>query len=115
MSAYNRPSDSQYTFQTLRVLPHLHNPERALAYLERVKNDPGVKHVMRKHKWSVGVLQEMEPLGNTSIDSKILGRNHGKGMMIELRLRTDDYDGYRPYDMVRDHRCTGNLDSMGTS
>lgn len=42
----------------------------------------------------------MEPLGNTSIDSKILGRNHNKGMMIELRLRTDDYDGYRPYDMV---------------
>lgn len=92
--------DSIYTFQNLRVLEHLPNSQRSLQYLERIRNDPGVKGVMKKHKWTVGTLQEMEPIGNTDMNSKTLGKNWNRGQVIELRLRTDSYDGWRAYDMV---------------
>lgn len=55
---------------------------------------------MKKHKWTVGTLQEMEPIGNTDMNSKTLGKNWNRGQVIELRLRTDSYDGWRAYDMV---------------
>jgi hypothetical protein len=96
-----RPQDTQYTFTTLRPLPHLPNPQKALSYLERLRDDPGIRSVMRKYKWTVPVLAEMEPLGNTDMHSKTLGRNHGGGQLIEIRLRTDAYDGYRDYKTVR--------------
>ena len=56
---------------------------------------------MRAHKYKVGVLAEMEPIGNTDSHSKTLGRNWNKGEVIEVRLRTDAYDGYRDYKTVR--------------
>ncbi|TGZ76348.1 WLM-domain-containing protein [Ascodesmis nigricans] len=89
-----------YTFHTLQPLPHLPNSTTALSYLTRLRNDAGIQGVMRKHRWSVSILREMEPLGNTDARSKILGRNHGRGELIEIRLRTDEYDGWRAYDMV---------------
>jgi len=94
-------ADAQYTFTTLKVLEHLPNPSRSLAYLERLRSDPGVKAVMKKYKWTVPVLTEMEPAGNTDSHSKTLGRNWEKGRVIEIRLRTDRYDGYRDYKTVR--------------
>ncbi|KAA8913224.1 WLM domain-containing protein [Sphaerosporella brunnea] len=90
-----------YTFTTLRPLAHLPHPEKALSYLERLRSDPGIKRVMAKYKWTVPVLAEMEPIGNTDMHSKTLGRNHGGGQLIEIRLRTDAYDGYRDYKTVR--------------
>ena len=101
--APHKPSaaDSTYTFTTLRPLAHLPDPSRALAYLERLRSDPGVRAVMRKYRWTVPVLAEMEPLGNTDQHSRCLGRNHGGGALIEVRLRTDAYDGYRDYRTVR--------------
>lgn len=101
--APHKPSaaDSTYTFTTLRPLAHLPDPSRALAYLERLRSDPGVRAVMRKYRWTVPVLAEMEPLGNTDAHSRCLGRNHGGGALIEVRLRTDAYDGYRHYRTVR--------------
>jgi len=90
-----------YTFTTLRPLPHLPNPSRALQYLERLRSDPGVRSVMRRYKWTVPVLAEMEPIGNTDTNSRTLGRNYDRGALIEVRLRTDAYDGYRDYKTVR--------------
>lgn len=60
---------------------------------------------MRKHKFSVGVLTEMNPADHTTHDGKTLGLNRNRGEVIELRLRTDAYDGYRDYKIIRDTLC----------
>ncbi|KAL2024276.1 hypothetical protein VTK56DRAFT_8758 [Thermocarpiscus australiensis] len=101
--------DLNYTFHTLRPLPHLPNSARSLALLERLKSDPGIRHVMRKHRFSVGLLTEMDPAAHTSADhegvTRILGLNRNRGEVIELRLRTDAYDGWRDYRVVRKTLC----------
>ncbi|KAI0440973.1 WLM domain-containing protein [Xylaria telfairii] len=101
--------DSQYTFTTLRPLPNLPRPERSLAFLERLKADPGIRAAMRKHKFAVGLLTEMDPLSYTESShegtTRILGLNRNKGEVIELRLRTDAYDGYRDYKTIRNTLC----------
>ncbi|KAI1634024.1 ubiquitin/metalloprotease fusion protein [Biscogniauxia mediterranea] len=101
--------DNQYTFMALRPLPFLPQPERSLAFLERLKADPGIRAAMRKHKFSVGLLTEMDPTAYTAEShegtTRILGLNHNHGEKIELRLRTDAYDGYRDYKTIRKTLC----------
>ncbi|XXG97764.1 hypothetical protein Hte_004075 [Hypoxylon texense] len=101
--------DSTYTFMTLRPLPNLPHPERSLAFLERLKNDPGIRTAMRAHKFSVGLLTEMDPTAYTESNhegtTRILGLNRNRGEVIELRLRTDAYDGYRNYKVIRNTLC----------
>ncbi|KAI1117462.1 WLM domain-containing protein [Nemania sp. NC0429] len=101
--------ESQYTFMALRPLPNLPRPERSLAFLERLKADPGIRAAMRAHKFSVGLLTEMDPLSYTESShegtTRILGLNRNRGEVIELRLRTDAYDGYRDYKTIRNTLC----------
>ncbi|SPO03505.1 related to WSS1 Protein involved in sister chromatid separation and segregation [Cephalotrichum gorgonifer] len=101
--------DSQYTFLSVRPLPFLPRPERSLEFLNRLKNDPGIRHAMAKHRFAVGLLTEMEPLSNTQVThegtSRLLGLNRNQGEVIELRLRTDAHDGYRDYRTVRKTLC----------
>ncbi|MCJ1352611.1 MAG: hypothetical protein MMC33_002595 [Icmadophila ericetorum] len=97
--------EATYTFHTLVPLPYLPNPERSLRYLERLRDDAGIKAAMRKHKFSVGVLTEMNPAEHTTHESKTLGLNRNRGEVIELRLRTDAYDGYRDYKIIRKTLC----------
>lgn len=97
--------EATYTFHTLVPLPYLPNPERSLRYLERLRDDAGIKAAMRKHKFSVGVLTEMNPADHTTHESKTLGLNRNAGEVIELRLRTDTYDGYRDYKVIRKTLC----------
>ncbi|KAI0389740.1 WLM-domain-containing protein [Xylariaceae sp. FL0594] len=108
-SSSRRQEENQYTFMALRPLPNLPNPERSLAFLERLKNDPGIRAAMVKHKFSVGLLTEMDPLSYTESShegtTRILGLNRNRGEVIELRLRTDAYDGYRNYKIIRDTLC----------
>ena len=94
-----------YTFQQIKPLEHLPFPERSVAYLERLRDDPGVKAAMIKHKWSVPLLTELDPAENTSHESRTLGLNKNRGETILLRLRTDAYDGYRDYKTVRTCLC----------
>ncbi|MCJ1470425.1 hypothetical protein MMC07_009070 [Pseudocyphellaria aurata] len=94
-----------YTFQTLLPLQHLPNPSRSLAFLERLRSDPGIQAAMSKHKFSVGVLTEMDPAQHTTHESRTLGLNRNRGEVIELRLRTDAYDGYRDYKIIRKTLC----------
>ncbi|KAK9447467.1 WLM domain-containing protein [Limtongia smithiae] len=95
----------QYTFHKLVPLPFLPNPERSLEFLERLRDDRGVRAIMTKYKWSVPVLTEMDPASHTTHDGKTLGLNRNMGQVIELRLRTDTYDGYRDYNTVRKTLC----------
>ncbi|KIW54371.1 hypothetical protein PV05_06734 [Exophiala xenobiotica] len=97
--------ESTYTFHAIEPLPYLPNPEKSRRYLERLANDPGIKASMRKNKFSVGLLTEMNPAEHTTHESKTLGLNRNRGEVIELRLRTDSYDGYRDYKVIRKTLC----------
>ena len=94
-----------YTFHDIQPLPYLPHPERSKRFLERLASDPGVKAAMRKHKFTVGLLTEMNPIEHTTRESKTLGLNRNRGEVIELRLRTDAYDGYRDYKVIRNTLC----------
>ena len=97
--------EATYTFQTILPLSYLPGPARSQKFLERLRDDPGIKASMRKHKFSVGVLTEMNPAEHTTRESRTLGLNRNRGEVIELRLRTDAYDGYRDYKIIRDTLC----------
>ncbi|KAI0884653.1 WLM-domain-containing protein [Annulohypoxylon maeteangense] len=110
--------ESEYTFGTIRPLSHLPNPQRSQQFLERLSRDPGIRATMIKHKFRVGTLTEMDPLSYTEAThegtTRILGLNRNKGEVIELRLRTDAYDGYRDYKTIRRtlcHELTHNVHS----
>ncbi|KAI0472392.1 WLM domain-containing protein [Xylaria cf. heliscus] len=110
--------EDKYTFLELRPLQNLPRPERSLAFLERLKADPGIRAAMVAHKFTVGLLTEMDPLSYTESShegtTRILGLNRNKGEVIELRLRTDAYDGYRDYKTIRNtlcHELTHNVHS----
>lgn len=51
----------------------------------------------------------MDPLSNTQSShegtTRLLGLNRNHGEVIELRLRTDAYDGYRDYRTIRNTLC----------
>lgn len=99
----------KYTFTKVKPLAGLPNPKRSQDLLLRLKNDPGVIAAMRKHKFIVALLTEMEPLSNMQSNhegtTRLLGLNRNKGEVIELRLRTDAYDGYRDYKTIRKTLC----------
>lgn len=101
--------DSQYTFLQVRPLQGLPHPERSQQLLMKLKEDRGIRTAMRKHKFTVALLTEMEPLSNTQSNhegtSRLLGLNRNKGEAIELRLRTDAHDGYRDYKTIRNTLC----------
>lgn len=103
---YKKAQDeAQYTFHTLRPLPYLPNPDRSLRFLERLRDDAGIKAAMRTHKFSVPLLTEMDPAMHTNHEGRTLGLNRNRGEVIELRLRTDAYDGYRDYKTIRNTLC----------
>jgi hypothetical protein len=97
--------DAEYTFHSIRPLPYLPDPARSQRFLERLAADPGIKSSMAKHKFSVGLLTEMDPAMHTTHESRTLGLNRNRGEVIELRLRTDAYDGYRDYKTIRKTLC----------
>ncbi|KAL8872630.1 MAG: hypothetical protein Q9174_001770 [Haloplaca sp. 1 TL-2023] len=97
--------EATYTFGTIVPLAYLPNPDKSRRFLERLRDDAGIKASMRKHKFSVGVLTEMNPAEHTTHDSRTLGLNRNRGEVIELRLRTDAYDGYRDYKIIRKTLC----------
>ncbi|KAF5022917.1 hypothetical protein F66182_5036 [Fusarium sp. NRRL 66182] len=103
------PQEAQYTFLQVRPLQGLPNPERSQKLLLRLREDPGIRATMAKHKFTVALLTEMEPLSHTQTThegtSRILGLNRNKGESIELRLRTDAHDGYRDYKTIRKTLC----------
>ena len=97
--------EARYTFHAIEPLQYLPDPEKSKRFLQRLANDPGIKASMRKHKFSVGLLTEMNPIEHTTRESMTLGLNRNAGEVIELRLRTDAYDGYRDYKIIRKTLC----------
>lgn len=56
---------------------------------------------MRKHQFAVGTLTELAPHEHPNL----LGLNVSAGQAIKLRLRTNDYEGFRTYKEVRRVLC----------
>lgn len=104
-----KADQTSYTFLQVRPLQGLPHPEVSQKILLRLKNDPGIVATMQKHKFTVALLTEMEPLSHTQTThegtSRILGLNRNGGEVIELRLRTDAHDGYRDYKTIRKTLC----------
>lgn len=77
-------------------------PDIALEIMHKLASDPGIVSIMNKHRWSVGLMTEMAPLGYVGITPKcILGVNKNHGEEISLRLRTDDLKGFRKYESIK--------------
>ncbi|KAJ2782758.1 hypothetical protein GGI15_002813 [Coemansia interrupta] len=89
--------NDEYTFHRLQKLDGLPHADRALALLQRLRGDEGVRGIMRRRRYSVGVLLELHPM-----ERSILGYNRNRGEVIALRLRTDDLLGFRTYESVRE-------------
>jgi hypothetical protein len=96
-TASSSAPDINYTFHRLVPLAHLPQAEKARELLDRLVHDRGIIAIMKKYKWSVGALVEMDPAEHTYVDHKTLGLNRNRGEVIELRIRTDDYGGFRQY------------------
>ncbi|TFK48531.1 WLM-domain-containing protein [Heliocybe sulcata] len=92
---------SKYRFHRIEPLPHLPNPESARSLLQRLADDPAIRHVMQNHQFAVGLLTELAPHEHPGL----LGLNVNAGQAIKLRLRTDRYDGLRTYKEVRRVLC----------
>ncbi|XP_052734677.1 uncharacterized protein LOC108319791 isoform X4 [Vigna angularis] len=74
----------------------------ALKRMHMLAADPGIVAVMNKHRWRVGIMTEMAPVGYVGVDPKcILGFNKNHGEEISLRLRTDDLNGFRKYESIK--------------
>ncbi|KAI8929372.1 WLM domain-containing protein, partial [Entophlyctis helioformis] len=93
------PPPTPYTCHALAPLPHFpaDSVAAARAMLHRVRSDWGIRHIMAKHGWTVATLAEIDP----TADAAILGYNRNRGEVIALRLRTDDYGGFRDFASVR--------------
>jgi hypothetical protein len=92
---------SKYCFHRIAPLPHLPNPSSAQTVLDKLANDPAILHVMSTHQFSVGLLTELAPHEH----SGLLGLNVNAGQEIKLRIRTNEYDGFRLYSEIRRVLC----------
>ncbi|XP_072973376.1 uncharacterized protein [Typha angustifolia] len=91
-------------FRTLHIPGIELNPpsSEALKRMHMLACDPGIIAIMNKHRWRVGIMTEMAPVGYVGISPKcVLGFNKNQGEEISLRLRTDDLKGFRKYESIK--------------
>jgi hypothetical protein len=91
----HRPSDST---------PH---DFEALHLLEKLATDPGIVAVLKERELVVGTLGEMDPIDDRLMQKTqqqqgacLLGYNTNGGARIDIKLRTDDLRGFRPYAQI---------------
>jgi hypothetical protein len=81
--------------------PHAFEARRLL---ERLATDPGIVSILKSRELVVGTLGEMDPIDDRIMQKMqaegggcLLGYNTNRGLMIDVKLRTDDLSGFRPY------------------
>ena len=81
--------------------PHAFEARRLL---ERLSTDPGIVAILRSRELVVGTLGEMDPVDDRIMQKMqqegggcLLGYNTNRGLRIDVKLRTDDLSGFRPY------------------
>lgn len=88
-----------YEYSGIKVYP---GREEAARLLRMIVDDPGIRHLMDIYDWKIGVVSEMAPEGFVGVSPMcILGVNIDHGREVSLRLRTDDLQGFRRFDMIR--------------
>ncbi|XP_077221192.1 zinc metalloproteinase-like protein isoform X2 [Tasmannia lanceolata] len=93
---------SSLGLQEISVLKLNPPPSEALRRMHMLACDPGIIAIMNKHRWRVGIMTEMPPVGYVGVSPKcILGFNKNNGEEISLRLRTDDLKGFRKYESIK--------------
>ncbi|CAN8232619.1 unnamed protein product, partial [Cochlearia groenlandica] len=91
-------------FRTLQLPGIQLNPpaSEALKRMHMLAADPGIIAVMNKHRWRVGIMTELAPVGYVGVSPRcLLGFNKNQGEEISLRLRTDDLKGFRKYASIK--------------
>ena len=105
--------DKNYKFGRLKECPFHdfgHRPTdqtphafAARQLLQRLATDPGVIAILQERQLVVGTLGEMDPVDDRLMQTKqqegacLLGYNTNRGLRIDVKLRTDKLDGFRPY------------------
>mmetsp|Transcript_5250 Transcript_5250/g.9195 ORF Transcript_5250/g.9195 Transcript_5250/m.9195 type:complete len:402 (-) Transcript_5250:89-1294(-) len=75
----------------------------AMRLLEKLAADPGIVAIMKERELVVGTLGEMDPIDDRLMQKKqqeggcLLGYNTNGGARIDIKLRTDDLQSFRPY------------------
>jgi hypothetical protein len=75
----------------------------AMQLLEKLSTDPGIVAIMEERELVVGTLGEMDPIDDRLMQKKqehggcVLGYNTNAGARIDVKLRTDDLQDFRPY------------------
>ncbi|EOA16232.1 hypothetical protein CARUB_v10004374mg [Capsella rubella] len=91
-------------FRTLQLPGIELNPpaSAALKRMHMLAADPGIIAIMNKHRWRVGIMTELAPVGYVGVSPRcLLGFNKNQGEEISLRLRTDDLKGFRKYQSIK--------------
>lgn len=87
--------EATFGFDRIEALPGHADSARARAILLRLATDSGILSVMREKRWRVGLLTELRPEGRVGETPCLLGLNVNRGAEIRLRIRTDDWQGFR--------------------
>ena len=100
-------------FGIITPLEGLPMRDKAYSILLSLATDRGIVAIMKKYNWNVPTLAELYPEGEVGISEVcVLGLNENKGQRILLRIRTDDLQGFRRYDSMRQvliHELTHNV------
>lgn len=100
-------------FGNITPLEGLPMRDKAYSILLSLATDPGIVAIMKLHNWNVPTLAELYPEGEVGVSEVcVLGLNENKGQRILLRIRTDDLEGFRRYDSMKQvliHELTHNV------
>ncbi len=114
--------DKEYRFNNLEVLFRRADPPPFVAekLLKKLSLDPGIVHIMKTRRFTVGCLCEIDPVDTDEEQAEIvegpdkclLGWNRNFGQRIALRLRTNDLKSFRNYGSIVNtliHELTHNV------
>lgn len=93
-------TDQSFGHRSTENTPHAF---RAMKLLEKLSTDPGIVAIMKERELVVGTLGEMDPIDDRIMQKTeshggcLLGYNTNRGLRIDIKLRTDDLSGFRPY------------------
>lgn len=96
----NACTDHSFGHRANESTPHAF---RAMELLEKMATDPGIVAIMKERELVVGTLGEMDPIDDRIMQKTeehggcLLGYNTNRGLRIDIKLRTDDLSGFRPY------------------
>ena len=101
--------DREFNFARLEVLykRQVPSPFEAEKLLKKLSLDPAIIDILTTRKWTVGTLCEIDPedadieqAAKGEGEKCLLGWNRNFGQRIALRLRTDDFKGFRNYQSI---------------